>query len=154
MKLRVCDAVAHGVAPCAFNSLRHNFNPDYARNAPSHTKRDGTRARIGVHGDVAFARLSEINRALVKPLGLRGVDLKKRKRRNFKRETKQLLKDHVLAVELPAGFAQNNVGAAFIDAYVQRAKAGRLLIKQRYQKRNVGQLVLRGYKKHHQSASA
>ena len=77
MEFHVGDAVSLGVAFGPLNGLRNDFDADDMAGLSGHAQRYGARARIGIHHGIGGGELGKIDSGLIKPLGLRRVDLEK-----------------------------------------------------------------------------
>ena len=112
-ELGVFHAVVAGVVGGVANGRRHGIDADDSRGpAPRGHEPDGTRAAIGVDDRLGAVKVRQADGLVVEHLGLCGVHLVERLRRDAKGQPAQRVQNETGTVEYPLLFAQDDIGLA------------------------------------------
>ena len=124
VELGVGNAVARGVFIRVLNGFRHDFDADDFFGLLRQQQRDRARAAVRIHDGFGAGQAGVFQREAVESLGLLGIHLEEGERRNGEAQAAERVLHGGFAPENADVRAQNDVGAAAVDAQADAAQAG------------------------------
>lgn len=124
MEFGVGNAVARGVFVRVLNGFRHDFDADDLFGFLRQQQGDRARAAVRIHNGFGAGQAGVFQREAVEPLGLPGIHLEEGERRNGETQAAERVLHGGFAPENADVRAQNDVGAAAVDAQADAAQAG------------------------------